>query len=237
MASPMQSLGLELPKPVAKASQRRGRVGLRRAVQLTAAVVLGASCFAERRPTFAGSWRSSQARSPQLVALAAGSEGLDLDELGLMLPPSASGLPPLSRYKGTGFNQEACDFTCQALAGSVAKGNQNHFDGLNLALRLMMPAASGAEKALGTPRDDFILRPEILPWSEIPFLGGLEENMRLVQECEADFARMMAKEPHGFRSPVILAASMDLAVVYLKNYALDKADALYTHMEPFCLSR
>ncbi|CAE8595341.1 unnamed protein product, partial [Polarella glacialis] len=61
--------------------------------------------------------------------------------------------------------------------------------------------------------------------------------MRLVQECEADFARMMAKEPHGFRSPVILAASMDLAVVYLKNYALDKADALYTHMEPFCLSR
>ena len=38
-------------------------------------------------------------------------------------------------------------------------------------------------------------RPEVLPWSEQDFLGGLEENLRIVQECEAKFARMMASHP------------------------------------------
>ena len=28
--------------------------------------------------------------------------------------------------------------------------------------------------------------------------------------------------------------ALDLAVAYLKNYAVDKADALYTATEPFC---
>ena len=41
----------------------------------------------------------------------------------------------------------------------------------------------------------------------------------------------------GFRAPEILAAALDLAVVYLKNYALDKADALYEAIKPHCLSR
>ena len=35
----------------------------------------------------------------------------------------------------------------------------------------------------------------MLQWSEQDFLGGLEENMRIVQECEAKFARMMASHP------------------------------------------
>lgn len=147
------------------------------------------------------------------------------------------GLPGLQRYKGNGFDPKACREACDALAAAVEAGNQNHFDGLILALRLMMPAASGAERVRGPPRDDFILRPEILVWSKNDFLGGLEENMRIVQDCEAEFAKMMANSPEGFRSPEILAAGMDLAVVYLKNYALDKADALYLVMEPHCLGR
>ena len=40
------------------------------------------------------------------------------------------------------------------------------------ALKLMMPPQSGAEQALGPMRDDFVLRPEELQWSEQDFLGG-----------------------------------------------------------------
>ncbi len=37
-------------------------------------------------------------------------------------------------------------------------------------------------------------------------------------------------------SPILLHSlgALDLAVAYLKNYAVDKADALYTATEPFC---
>ncbi|CAL1153147.1 unnamed protein product, partial [Cladocopium goreaui] len=91
---------------------------------------------------------------------------LDLD---LMLSPAGSGL---SRYKGTGFDPEACGEACEALAEAVAKGNQHQVEGLVTALKLMMPPASGAEQALGPPRDNFILRPEELQWTEQDFLGG-----------------------------------------------------------------
>ncbi|CAE7558016.1 KLCR1 [Symbiodinium pilosum] len=156
-------------------------------------------------------------------------------DLGILapLPPTAS----LSRYKGTAFDAEACGEACEALAAAIGEGNLQQVDGLITALKLMMPPSSGAEQAVGPPRDDFILRPEVLQWSEQDFLGGLEENMRIVQEREAKFARLMASYPQGFRAPEVLAAALDLAVVYLKNYALDKADALYEATKPHCLSR
>ena len=43
--------------------------------------------------------------------------------------------------------------------------------------------------------------------------GQLER--RSCQECEAKFARLMAKYPEGFRAPEVLAKGLDLAVVYL----------------------
>eukprot|EP00933_Yihiella_yeosuensis_P042976 TRINITY_DN37658_c0_g1_i1.p1 TRINITY_DN37658_c0_g1~~TRINITY_DN37658_c0_g1_i1.p1 ORF type:complete len:648 (-),score=147.95 TRINITY_DN37658_c0_g1_i1:81-2024(-) len=162
--------------------------------------------------------------------------GLDIDALALF--GSSTGIPGLSRYKGDGFNPEACKEATDALAKAIEEGNHDQFDGLVLALRLMIPTASGAERASAKKmRDDFILRPEELPWSDIPFLGGLEENMRIVQDCEAQFARKMAADPHGFKSPEILAAAMDLAIVFVKNYALDKADSLFLVMEPYCMKR
>eukprot|EP00929_Paragymnodinium_shiwhaense_P081194 TRINITY_DN42427_c0_g3_i1.p1 TRINITY_DN42427_c0_g3~~TRINITY_DN42427_c0_g3_i1.p1 ORF type:complete len:592 (-),score=189.25 TRINITY_DN42427_c0_g3_i1:46-1821(-) len=142
-----------------------------------------------------------------------------------------------TRYKGTAFDEKACKAACESLAASLAAGKQQHVDDLMVALRLMMPPASGAELAQGPPRDDFVLRPEVLKWSERDYLGGLEENQRLVQEAEAEFATMMANEPEGFRAPEILAAGLDLAVAYLKNYALDKADTLYMSLEGHCMAR
>ncbi|CAK9071013.1 unnamed protein product [Durusdinium trenchii] len=166
------------------------------------------------------------------VAREAATADLDLD-LMLTSPPGSG----LSRYKGTGFDPEACGEACEALAEAIAKGNQQQVESLICALKLMMPPSSGAEQALGPPRDNFILRPEELDWSEQDFLGGLEENQRIVQECEAKFARLVAQHPEGFRAPEVLAKGLDLAVVYLKNYALDKADALYEITKPHCLSR
>lgn len=40
-------------------------------------------------------------------------------------------------------------------------------------------------------------------------------NPNVFQECEAKFARLMAKHPEGFRAPEVLAKGLDLAVVYL----------------------
>ncbi|CAJ1333507.1 unnamed protein product [Effrenium voratum] len=176
-----------------------------------------------------GSW-AARAR----FRVAREAEGA-LDELDLMLARAPGG--GLYRYKGTGFDPEACGEACEALAQAIGEGNERQVDGLVTALKLMMPPSSGAEQALGPPRDDFILRPEVLPWSEQDFLGGLEENQRIVQDCEAQFARLMAQHSEGFRAPEVLAAGMDLAVVYLKNYALDKADMLYEVTKPHCLSR
>eukprot|EP00434_Breviolum_minutum_P035190 symbB.v1.2.031142.t2/scaffold3583.1/size55484/1 len=149
----------------------------------------------------------------------------------------AVGLDLPRRFKGSDFDQEVCRLACHTLANSIAQGNHHHTDGLMTALRLMMPAQSGSERAFARPRDDFILRPEVLQWSKQDFLGGLEDNMRIVQRCEAEFAKLMTSAQEGFRAPEILAAGLDLAVVYLKNYSLDKADALYSAMESQCMSR
>ena len=87
----------------------------------------------------------------------------------------ASELPP-QRFKGEDFDLKACQEACDVLAASVAQGNHHHVEGLVTALRLMMPAQSGAERAFGRPREDFVLRPEVLTWSSQDFLGGLEER-------------------------------------------------------------
>ena len=53
---------------------------------------------------------------------------------------------------------QACGEACEALAAAIGEGNQHQVDGLITALKLMMPPSSGAEQAVGPPRDDFILR-------------------------------------------------------------------------------
>eukprot|EP00928_Gymnodinium_smaydae_P044688 TRINITY_DN2980_c0_g1_i1.p1 TRINITY_DN2980_c0_g1~~TRINITY_DN2980_c0_g1_i1.p1 ORF type:complete len:610 (+),score=177.43 TRINITY_DN2980_c0_g1_i1:110-1939(+) len=218
-------------------------------VAATRAVVAGAARIAARR----GAWtrrggpvavepvrRRSSVAAPSFDRVA-GEDFAALSAAGLprgggaLAAPAASALP--ARYKGNSFDAAACESACRALAGAVAAGNHHQVEGLVVALRLMMPAASGSERAFAPPRDDFVLRPEALPWSNQDFLDGLEENTRIVQECEAEFARRMAASDEGFRAPELLAAGLDLAVVYLKNYALDKADSLYAAMEAHCMAR
>eukprot|EP00439_Symbiodinium_sp_Y106_P083913 s262_g24.t1 len=110
--------------------------------------------------------RSLAQRGPRIAVLRRDSSSLapapaaGFDALGL--PGSAVELP--MRFKGSDFDAAACRQVCDALAESVAAGNHHHVEGLMTALRLMMPAASGAERAFARPREDFILKPEILVW-------------------------------------------------------------------------
>jgi len=156
-----------------------------------------------------------------------------------LLAPQRSGnaarLP--TRHKGTAFDAGACNEACLALAQACEKGNTHQFESLVVALRLMIPAIGGSEQALGPPRDDFMLCPAVLKWGERDYQGGLEENTRKLQECEAEFAQLCAQHREGFRAPEVLAGGLDLAVAYLKNYNLDKADQLYSACEPHCMSR
>eukprot|EP00438_Fugacium_kawagutii_P004051 Skav219299 [mRNA] locus=scaffold2157:495765:503343:- [translate_table: standard] len=119
-----------------------------------------ASCFRRRNATI----HDFSAMVPQNVEAT-----LNGVPFGLDLP---------RRFKGSDFDQEICRSTCNALANSIAQGNHHHVDGLITALRLMMPAQSGSERAFARPRDDFILRPEVLLWSKQDFLGGLEAGKR-----------------------------------------------------------
>ena len=57
------------------------------------------------------------------------------------------------------ISTQACGEACEALAAAIGEGNLQQVDGLITALKLMMPPSSGAEQAVGPPRDDFILRP------------------------------------------------------------------------------
>lgn len=165
---------------------------------------------------------------------ASGLSGLEA----LLAPPRGGDPGRLpQRFKGSSFDAEACQEACMALAAAAQAGNSHHFGSLVTAIKLMMPMQSGSEQVLGPPRMDFDLTPEVLKWGEMDFQDGLEENTRLLQVCEAEFARLVVKHREGFRAPEVLVGGLDLAIAYLKNYALDKADALYIATEPHCMSR
>lgn len=76
-----------------------------------------------------------------------------------------------------------------------------------------------------------------LVWGEHDYMEGPQENLRILQGFEAEYARRVSFSNDGFRDPKVLEGALDLAVAYLKNYAVDKADALYAAIEPYCMER
>eukprot|EP00754_Rhynchopus_humris_P021241 Rhum_TRINITY_DN14737_c12_g2::Rhum_TRINITY_DN14737_c12_g2_i1::g.113667::m.113667 len=64
------------------------------------------------------------------------------------------------------------------------------------------------------------------------FVGGAEENDRTVQEREAQFLTSVAAE--GVPDDFVAAEALHLAGVYIKNYLLDKADALLSVLTEYC---
>ncbi|CAK9008205.1 Hypothetical protein (Fragment) [Durusdinium trenchii] len=133
---------------------------------------------------------------------------------------------PRALAKSAHIDSEAVETACAALAVNVLKGNVDQVDALMV----------GAEKVRGPPPEATLEKSELV-WSEHDYMSGPQENLRVLQSYEAEYARRVAFAEEGFRDPKVLAGALDLAVAYLKNYAVDKADALYAATKPFCMER
>lgn len=143
---------------------------------------------------------------------------------------------PRALVRSANIDEEAVEMACASVARSVLNGNVHQFEALTTVLRCMMPPTSGYTKVRGPPPEATIEKSDLV-WSENDFMWGPQENLRVLQGFEAEYAYRVARSEDGFRDPKVLEGALDLAVAYLKNYAVDKADALYAAIEPYCMER
>jgi len=138
-----------------------------------------------------------------------------------------------------GIDEDAVEVAAASLAKSVLDGNTYQFEALTSVLRSLMPSsASKATSGSRTLPEPFAtIEKHRLIWSEQDYMAGPQENLKRLQSYEAEYARRIAYSQDGFRNPKVLEGGLDLAVAYLKNYACDKADALYAAIEPYCMER
>mmetsp|Transcript_45242 Transcript_45242/g.114811 ORF Transcript_45242/g.114811 Transcript_45242/m.114811 type:complete len:544 (-) Transcript_45242:108-1739(-) len=143
---------------------------------------------------------------------------------------------PRAIAKSAHIDERAVQAAADALARSVVEGNTYQFEALSVVLRSMMPPNTGANQVRGPPPDALLERSSLV-WSEQDYQNGPQENLRELQGYEAEYALRVANSPDGFRDAKVLEGALDLAVAYLKNYAVDKADRLYAATEPYCMER
>lgn len=143
---------------------------------------------------------------------------------------------PRALVRSANIDEEAVETACASLAKSVLNGNTYQFEALSVVLRSMMPPNTGANKIRGPPPEATIEKHDLV-WSENDYMSGPQENLRTLQGFEAEYAMRVAYSEDGFRDPKVLEGALDLAVAYLKNYAVDKADALYAATESYCMER
>lgn len=143
---------------------------------------------------------------------------------------------PRAMVRSAHIDEKAVEETAKALAKSVMEGNTYQYEALSVVLRSMMPPDSGANAVRGPPPDATIEKYDLV-WSEHDYMSGPQENLRILQGFEAEYAMRVANSKEGFRDPKVLEGALDLAVAYLKNYAVDKADRLYAAIEPYCMER
>lgn len=143
---------------------------------------------------------------------------------------------PRALVKSAHIDEQAVQEACNALGRSVLQGNTYQFEALSVVLRSMMPPSTGATQVRGPPPEATIEKSDLV-WSEHDYMDGPQENLRVLQGFEAEYAMRVAHATEGFRDPKVLEGALDLAVAYLKNYAVDKADALYAAIEPYCMER
>lgn len=143
---------------------------------------------------------------------------------------------PRAVVRSAHIDEGAVQAACASLARSVLQGNVYQFEALAVVLRSMMPPSTGAYQVRGPPPEATLEKRDLV-WSEQDYMSGPQENLRMLQGYEAEYAMRVASAREGFRDPKVLEGALDLAVAYLKNYAVDKADALYTAIEPYCMER
>eukprot|EP00929_Paragymnodinium_shiwhaense_P092820 TRINITY_DN52826_c0_g1_i1.p1 TRINITY_DN52826_c0_g1~~TRINITY_DN52826_c0_g1_i1.p1 ORF type:complete len:646 (+),score=159.97 TRINITY_DN52826_c0_g1_i1:36-1940(+) len=81
------------------------------------------------------------------------------------------------------------------------------------------------------------VKPEDFVWSRYPFNDGEEGNARMLRSFEDEYAGILGRCGGDLAQNEVLRATLDLAAAYVKNYALDKADLLYSKVADECRSR
>eukprot|EP01062_Namystynia_karyoxenos_P033641 TRINITY_DN24739_c0_g1_i2.p1 TRINITY_DN24739_c0_g1~~TRINITY_DN24739_c0_g1_i2.p1 ORF type:complete len:695 (+),score=213.39 TRINITY_DN24739_c0_g1_i2:257-2086(+) len=75
-------------------------------------------------------------------------------------------------------------------------------------------------------------------WSDMSFQWGAEENARVLAEVEEKYHRMAQESEGGLEEdPALLSAGIDMAVCYVKNVRLSKADEQYATVVPHARKR
>ena len=74
-------------------------------------------------------------------------------------------------------------------------------------------------------------------WTDEMFQEGEEMNEEKVAEIEAAMATDLGRSGGGLQNGQNLGNALDLVGVYMKNYKLDKADAVLARCGPFVSSR
>lgn len=134
--------------------------------------------------------------------------------------PSAAGLPE-------SLSQEDRDLL-EALESAVAmlgeeEGGADH------------PLVEARDRILDAYRDKAALLKR--DWTDEMFQEGEEDNEERVAELEAMLAAGLSSTGAGLERGTNLGAALDLVGVYMKNYKLDKADAVLARCGPFVSSR
>ncbi|CAK0827238.1 unnamed protein product, partial [Prorocentrum cordatum] len=106
---------------------------------------------------------------------------------------------PRAMVKSAHIDEDAVETACASLANSVLKGNTYQFEALTVVLRSMMPPSTGSQQVRGPP-PEALIDPGALVWSEEEYMSGPQENLRILQGFEAEYARRVS-HAKDFRLP------------------------------------
>merc|ERR1712166_971071 len=92
--------------------------------------------------------------------------------------------------------------------------------------------------------DDMDVLAKGFPWSASQFLEGDVANLKLLAGFEREFAELACTEPPfwwgldiALQDADCLRAGLDIGIAYIKNYELDRADAVYKYSLPAARNR
>jgi len=186
-----------------------------------------AAAFLEQLFSFAPLWPTRPHKSSP--------SRLSLQSIAIELSPVPTEFPR-ALVRSAHIDEDAVETACASLVKSVLDGNIYQFEALTTILRSMMPPTSGASKIRGPPAEVNIERSNLV-WTAEDYVEGPMGNLRQLQGHEAELARCAAYATDGFRDSKVLGGALDLAGTYLKNDMYEKADHLFTSIEPYCMER
>lgn len=104
--------------------------------------------------------------------------------------------------------------------------------------------ASNEEALMSFRIEDVDILARGFPWSANCFEEGDVKNLKLLAEIEKEFERKVYTSPphwwgldQAIEDPECLRAALDYALACIKNYELDRSDAVFRYVLPACRAR